>query len=207
MRKKLLCAAGVAVALQVACGADTKEQADALEHTGSQSAAETVWVVNVRNAHSGMCLNVLNWSTANGANVVQAADCSINSSKWKFVARGGGFFNIKAFHSDQCLNVLNFGNQNGADVVQALDCDEYSSQWWLEDRGNGLVNIRARHSGQCLNVLNWGTNNGADVVQAVDCNIMTSRWYIPTPGLFVPTPLPKNVGGPVCDVCLRAHDM
>jgi hypothetical protein len=179
----------------------------AAERTGNESAAQTIWAVNVRSAFSGMCLNVLNYSQANGAEVVQAADCSENSSKWEFLDLGNGYYNIKAIHSGQCLNVLSFGFNNGDAVVQALDCNEYSSQWWLQDRGNGLMNIRARHDGLCLNVLNWSNANGGQVVQAVDCDELTSRWFIPPPGVIIPFPLPHAIGGPVCDACMNPSQM
>jgi hypothetical protein len=182
MTKTALLFATLAFASQAACTAQTGDPESAAvdktaEQTGTQSAAESITVENVVNAYSGLCLNVLNLSEANGARVVQAQDCAEPSSKWQFVPLGGGYYNIKALHSGQCLNVLNFAYQNGAQVVQALDCNEYSSQWSLEDRGGGRLNIRARHDGLCLNVLNWGTSNGASVVQALDCNISTSMWY------------------------------
>src|SRR5207253_1349277 len=129
---------------QVACSAQVVDPsegaaAERAESTGTESAAQTIWAVNVKSAFSGLCLNVLNMSQSNGARVVQAADCNENSSKWEFLDLGTGYYNIKAIHSGQCLNVLNFGFHNGDPVVQALDCNEFSSQWWIQDRGNGLL--------------------------------------------------------------------
>jgi hypothetical protein len=210
-KKKVLVALVVLAAGQAACSAQVEPSGDVAaeraERTGTGSAAQTIWAVNVRSAFSGMCLNVLNMSQSNGARVVQAADCDENSSKWEFVDLGTGYYNIRAIHSGQCLNVLNFGFHNGDPVVQALDCNEYSSQWWIQDRGNGLLNIRARHDGLCLNVLNMSKSNGASVVQALDCDEMTSRWYIPQPGAIIPFPLPTAIGGPVCDACMNPNKM
>jgi hypothetical protein len=140
------------------------------------SHASALTVYNIKNVYSDMCLNVLNYGLENGADIVQAQDCSISSSKFELVPRGEGYYNIKALHSGQCVNVLNYAWTNGADVVQAVDCDLYSSQWKLVRLADDSYNIVARHSGQCLNVLNWGNFNGANVVQAQDCNVSTSRW-------------------------------
>ena len=134
------------------------------------------------NKHSGLCLNVLNYGQHNGANVVQATNCALTSSRWYF---SGGLLSMKmiASHSGQCLNVLNASTSNAANVVQAQDCTTLNSKWKITQIGwhNGekLYTIRARHSNKCLNVLNWGTSNACNVVQADDCSIATSHWIIP----------------------------
>ena len=132
------------------------------------------------NSFSGLCLNVLNFSQHNGANVVQATNCAIASSKWYVV--GSVEFVVSALHSGQCLNVLNSAQHNGANVVQAQDCTSANSRWRINhvgwQGGRKLFNLKAQHSDQCLNVLNWGLFNGANVVQAQDCSLPTSKWLI-----------------------------
>jgi hypothetical protein len=177
MRKIGFLFAVLAFASQAACAADTGSAPTSTEETGAQASASTPPLYRIRNAYSGECLNVLNWGTWNGADIVQALDCNEASSHWSFRYTDSGYYNIVSF-ADECVNVLNYGFHNGDNVVQALDCAEWSSQWKLIPVGNGSYQIQARHDGQYLNVLNWGNFNGAEVVQAVDGSISTSHWYL-----------------------------
>ena len=84
----------------------------------------------IKNYHSGLCLNVLDMGMHNGANVVQATNCSLSSSQWW--VNGFGFSTLAASHSGKCLNVLNSSMSNGGNVVQATDCAGLNSQWTIE---------------------------------------------------------------------------
>ena len=175
--KKYFYLAAIVLSSQVGCAAETGSAPP--EDAEKTASAETIVVEKIVNANSGMCLNVYNWGTQNGSNVVQARDCDIQTSKWQLIpiTQGSEIYWVKSVSSGKYLNVYEAGYHNGDNVVQADDQHQYASQWKKVARGNGLYNFVAMHDGMCLNVYAGGRNNGDNVVQAFNCDTLASMWY------------------------------
>jgi alpha-galactosidase len=128
--------------------------------------------------HSGKLADVLNASTADGANVVQWAANGQANQRWRFTDVGGGFFTVASVNSGKCLDV--FGGTgataDGARVVQWACHGGTNQQWRLQDLGTGYVNLVARHSNKCLDVNSASTADGAQIVQWT-CNGATNQQW------------------------------
>jgi len=132
----------------------------------------------LRARHSGRCLDVAGVSRDTGANVHQWDCHGGDNQKWRFMARGGGYYQIAAVHSGKCLDVAGVGMGNG-DNVQQWDCHGGENQLWKPvGIGGGAYRIGAKHSGKCLDVAGAGTGNGANIIQW-DChNGDNQQWTI-----------------------------
>lgn len=137
----------------------------------------------IKAKHSGMCLDVANYSYAHGASIVQATCGGGHNQQWRLVPYGDGQkFRIQARHSGMCLDVAHGSRQHAARVVQAT-CNGGSNQvWWfvqppgrapLVDGSLGLVpqvgnsvGIVVDHTGMALDVAHASQRHGAPVVQA-----------------------------------------
>ncbi|CAM5469989.1 RICIN domain-containing protein [Streptomyces avidinii] len=127
-----------------------------------------------RNANSGKCLEVADWSTANGAPVRQW-DCSGgNNQKWTWNSETLTMVNR---HSGKCLEIADWSMADGAPARQ-WDCSGGNNQkWnWMLQPG-GYVQMVVSHSGKSLEVIDWSTANGAAVRQWSGTSGANQRWY------------------------------
>lgn len=91
-------------------------------------------VYYVRNAYSGLCMNVQSDSTANGAAVIQWG-CSISAHNglWIFDSTntidGHSVTRLRNYHSGKCLNVAGDSLNNGAWLVR-YSCGNYDNEWF-----------------------------------------------------------------------------
>lgn len=121
----------------------------------------------LRARHSGRCLDVAGVGRDTGANVHQWDCHGGDNQKWRFMARGGGYYQIAAVHSDKCLDVAGVGMGNG-DNIHQWDCHGGDNQLWKPvGIGGGAYRIGTKHSGKCLDVV--GAGNGTNVIQW-DCH-------------------------------------
>jgi hypothetical protein len=119
--------------------------------------------------HSSRCVDVVNGSTADGAELIQYTCNGGNNQKWQFQSTGGGYFQVVAWHSGKCMDVSDRSTANGARVVQWPCNGGTNQQWQVQDAGSGYVRLVARHSGKCLDVVQASGANGARL-QQWDCN-------------------------------------
>ncbi len=129
----------------------------------SPAAAATGYNVLFGNAHSGKCLEILYYSTANFALAGQYDCHGGGNQQWNYNTSTGLIQNV---HSGKCLEVLYYYTHNGAEVGQ-YDCYGGQNQRWDMNRSNGL--IYNRHSRKCLEVYGYSTANFARVAQW-DCH-------------------------------------
>jgi hypothetical protein len=129
--------------------------------------------------HSGKLADVLNASTADGANAVQWTANGQTNQRWRFVDLGGGFFNVVSVNSGKCLDVFGGASAtgDGVRVVQWTCGSGTNQQWRLADAGSGYVNLVARHSSKCLDVNGAATTDGAQLVQWT-CNSGTNQQWL-----------------------------
>ena len=83
--------------------------------------------VQLKVAHSGMCLDVRSGSYTDGAQIIQNYCSSSQSQQWRFVyqswANGKNFYEVVARHSGKCLD------KSGWNVVQ-WNCHGADWQQW-----------------------------------------------------------------------------
>ncbi len=114
--------------------------------------------------HSGKCLDVYNFSSENGGNIVQW-DCSGGDNQQWVVTQSGGYYTITSAMSGKCLDVADWSTADGANIQQ-WDCSGAAvQQFCLQDEGNGYYGIVNVNSGKGLDIENISTENGANVMQ------------------------------------------
>ncbi|MFG3340835.1 RICIN domain-containing protein [Glycomyces sp. NPDC048151] len=144
-----------------------------LNADGSQewllSEAAPTGAVTLAARHSGKCVDVLNASTANGAETVQYACNGGANQEWSFQSLGNGYYRIAVGHSGKCLDVTGASTADAARVVQWTCGNGLNQQWEVRDSGSGYVRLVARHSGKCLDVPSSATADGTRLQQYA-CN-------------------------------------
>lgn len=117
--------------------------------------------------HSGKLADVLNASSADGANVVHWPANGQTNQRWQVRDLGGGYYNLVNVSSGKCLDVYGgaTATADGVRIVQWACNGGTNQQWRLQDLGTGYLNVIARHSSKCLDVFNAATTDGAQLVQ------------------------------------------
>lgn len=122
------------------------------------------------NQNSGLCLEVENASTSNGARVVQNTCDGSDHQDWTEVATTGGFA-LQSAHSGQCLDVKWALTSSGAEFIQ-WPCHGGNNQKfsWSGD------SLQVAHSGLCVDINGASTQAGALAVQN-PCNGTDSQKF------------------------------
>ncbi|MEV8588898.1 RICIN domain-containing protein [Streptomyces sp. NPDC051180] len=128
----------------------------------AQAAGPDYWLatVEIRAEHSGQCLEVADWSKANGAAVRQWPCTGGANQKWNRYSpkdNHGAYYYVNV-NSGKCLEIGGWGRNNGATANQ-WDC-----HWGLNQtfRGQfGLVMEYSYAANKCLEIADWSTQAGA----------------------------------------------
>ncbi|ARQ68777.1 family 43 glycosylhydrolase [Streptomyces marincola] len=158
------------------------------------------------NRHSGKALDLYNFATADGAEIVQWARNDGAWQQWQFVDAGGGYYRLRSRHSGKVLDVAGSSTADGAAIVQWTEGNRASQQFRLVDSPGGYVRLINRNSGKALDVLDFSVADGARVIQWPDHGGANQQWELVklgagTPGTFTN---PIKRGGP--DPWLQYHD-
>ncbi|WP_267088247.1 RICIN domain-containing protein [Streptomyces sp. NBC_00249] len=126
----------------------------------------------LQNYKSGKCLEVADWSTANGA-AVRQWDCHAGGNQLWAASFGSAGALVSNRHSGKCLEVADWSTANGA-AIRQWDCHGGANQRWdigvfTNDVGIDVTVLSNRHSGKCLEIADWRTDNGAPARQW-DCH-------------------------------------
>ncbi|WP_026925306.1 RICIN domain-containing protein [Glycomyces arizonensis] len=125
-------------------------------------------VTDIVNRNSGKCVDVVNGSTADGAEIIQY-DCHGGANQqWMLQDAGGGYYQIISQASGKCLDIDGASTSNSARAIQWPCNGQTNQQWEVRDAGGGHVELVARHSGKCLDVIDSSTANGTRL-QQYDC--------------------------------------
>ena len=103
------------------------------------------------NRHSGQVLEVFEYSTADGGNVVQWPDLNGPNQQWRFASSGEGYYRLINRNSGKAMDVYGFSTEPGGNVVQWADLNGWNQQWATPDTGNGCQQPDPgtnRHSGE-----------------------------------------------------------
>ncbi|MFD3943648.1 RICIN domain-containing protein [Streptomyces sp. NPDC058579] len=115
----------------------------------------------VRVGHSGQCLEVADWSTANGAAVRQWPCTGGANQQWEILyysATPVGAFYYRNVNSGKCLEIGGWGRNNGATANQ-WDCHYGMNQ--LFHNSSYLQTDPEFVWGKCLEIADWSTQPGA----------------------------------------------
>lgn len=140
--------------------------------TGAASASASVLppegsggVVQFWNKYTGMCLEIADWRTDNGAPARQWFCSDGANQKWYETTDSGGHHTYVNVNSGKCLEIADWRTDDGAPARQ-WDCHGGANQKWdfPDSPESILVN---RNSKQCLAVWDYGL--GVNAVQS-GCN-------------------------------------
>ncbi|MBB5955340.1 hypothetical protein FHS29_001921 [Saccharothrix tamanrassetensis] len=131
-----------------------------------------------RNDHSGKCLDVYGWSTADGGEIVQWNCHYGNNQLFEGIYHGDGSYSLKSVHSGKCIDLYGWSNDTGAKIVQ-WDCHFGNNQRWIPTWYEETASIRllSKHSGKALEVHGWSREDGAKAVQWDWHGGANQRWY------------------------------
>ncbi|MCD0443350.1 family 43 glycosylhydrolase [Glycomyces sp. A-F 0318] len=134
--------------------------------------------VQLRNRHSGLCLDDYEFGTEPGAEVRQWTCNGEAVQDWYLHDLGNGYHAIGNVYSNLCLDDYEFGTEPGAEVRQWTCNGLDVQQWEVVDAGGGYVNLVNRHSGLCLDDYEWGTRPGAEVRQWTCLDNAAQQWQL-----------------------------
>ncbi|WP_230686660.1 arabinofuranosidase catalytic domain-containing protein [Catellatospora vulcania] len=181
--------AGVAVAVQ----------------SGVALAATVGTPTRIVGGQSGRCLEVPNFSTANGAQT-QLWDCTGTPSQtWTYTAAGQ-----LMVYGNKCLDASGRGTANGTAAI-IWDCNGQSNQQWNVNTNGTITGVQ---SGLCLDAVGAATANGTKVNLWACHGGSNQQWTQaggPSPTPTASTSPPPPGSGP-CDIygaggtpCIAAH--
>jgi hypothetical protein len=119
--------------------------------------------------HSGRCLDLLDYSSANNARFVQY-DCYGGANQnLRVVQREGNYVELRPMHTpNKCMEPEGWVPMNGVPVVQFNCDDSVAQQWELWHRGDGWLSLKNRDTGKCLDVA-WADPNNWAAYHQWDC--------------------------------------
>ena len=147
---------------------------------------------------SGKCASVSDWSTTDGAALVQWT-CNTSSANqlWEVQSAGNGLYQLRSAHSDKCASVSGWSTANGAAIVQWTCGTGSDNQLWrLESAPDQRAYLRSKLSDKCISIANSSTSDGAAMVQW-DCGegSETQLWAVDAPEVHEPVTLVSQLSG------------
>ena len=145
--------------------------------------------------HTGKCIDVSGWSTANGGKLVQWACNGQDNQKFAMRDMGGSQYQVVSRSSGKCLD--NRGSKDGGtDVVQNACANTAAQLWTRRTSASGHSQLVSVGSGKCLNVRHYSSTNGAVIEQNTCTNSDSQQWALPAvaaqPAPEAPAPAPEE---------------
>jgi hypothetical protein len=138
------------------------------------SGNHTAKYYTIQNPHSQKILDILNASTAQGANLVQWGNHLGLSQQWDLVPIGS-FYEIVNRHSGMVLDDYHGGTTDGTPVVQWGNHNGLTQLWYLVPDGTN-DQIVSYNSSLVLDVYHAGIANGTPVIQWTSHNGPSQQW-------------------------------
>lgn len=143
------------------------------------------------NAHTNMCLEPQNNSTAEGTPVLQEPCKASGAQQWIYISEGSGGFQFKNAQTGLCLDAR--GGAANHTPVQQWPCNGISNEKWqvfVPAKGSLSAPVQSRvagNSGFCLDIPGGQTTVGL-AMQIYVCNQTVSQlWELkPANGVWVP---------------------
>ncbi|MFC9593989.1 RICIN domain-containing protein [Streptomyces sp. NPDC056944] len=127
------------------------------------------WIVTFKANHSGKCLEVADWSTANGAAVRQWTCTDGANQQWEQIPSNyPGEYYYRNMHSGKCMEIGGWGTNNGATANQ-WDCHWGLNQLFVTGQEKIITDFWYAQN-KCLEIADWRRDNGAPA-RLWDCHI------------------------------------
>lgn len=130
----------------------------------------------LQNRASGLLLETVDGSTADGADVVQWTDNGGSNQHWTITEVGSGLYELANAHSGKLLEAYQWSLENGGDVRQSPDYNYAIQRWSFTDLGDGYYRIDNDYSGKTLD--GYGESNGSDVIQYDYLGGANQQWQL-----------------------------
>nr|MDT0659907.1 RICIN domain-containing protein [Micromonospora sp. DSM 115978] len=128
------------------------------------------------NRHSGKALDLYNFSTADGAPIVQWSRNDGNQQQWQFIDAGSGYYKLRSRHSGKFLEMPNAND--GTQLIQNPDNGTTRQHFRVADSEGGHVRLINRHSNKALDIWEWSTADGGIVAQYADLDGWNQQWQM-----------------------------
>jgi hypothetical protein len=115
------------------------------------------------NRATGKCLEVSDWSTADGADVRTWSCHGGANQRWRFEPLADGTTRIVNQGSNKLLDVHACGTADGTDIRQYTWWDNACQRWSVLPTDGDWVQLRNPNSGKVADVADCGTADGTDV--------------------------------------------
>ncbi|WP_413254467.1 RICIN domain-containing protein [Streptomyces europaeiscabiei] len=135
------------------------------------------WYVLV-NRNSGKVLDGREFSTKDGAEVVQWRRHGGANQQWRFIESGDGYYRLQNRNSGKVLDDYNWSKTAGSDIVQWTDRNNTNQQFKLAESSDGYVRLINRFSGMAVEVDKASKADGGDVVQYRDLGGANQQWQL-----------------------------
>jgi len=123
----------------------------------------------IKNAYSGLYLDVNNGATDNGTNIQQWAYNGSTAQQFNLVSVGNGYYAIKTVcsNSAKALDVWGRSSSDGTNIATYSYSGGSNQQFKFVKQSDGSYAILTRISGDnsCLDDYNWSKSNGGNVCQ------------------------------------------
>lgn len=112
---------------------------------------------------NGNALDVANFSTADGADVMMWFVLGGNNQQFDVTALSDGTYSIRAVHSGKALDLYGWNTNDGAEVRQWTYTGADNQRWYINDTGNNYYSITAKLGGRAMDVWQMNMYAGAEV--------------------------------------------
>ena len=127
----------------------------------------------------GMCLDVWDGSSEDGANVQIYQSNGTAAQQWQFTYLNNGYYEIVAQCSGKALDVAHGWTDSGTNIWQYSRNSSDAQQWQLQDTGDGYYYLIPRlNTDLCLDVYDAGTTNGTNVQVWTKNQTDAQKWKI-----------------------------
>lgn len=136
--------------------------------------------MNLIAKHSGRCIDVPGFSTADSLTLEQY-DCAKQTNQaWTLGPTPdgiGGYYTLVAQHSGKCMDVPAGSTADGT-PIQQYTCNGGDNQLWqIEDHDDGYVTIKNKTSGKCIDIADFNTANKVPLRQFTCNGEVDQRWW------------------------------
>lgn len=173
----------------VGCAGEDALTDDPADSSGN--AVQTGTPLSVVSVHSGLALDVTDWSKSDGAAVQQWSYGGQANQQWELKAASNGAYTVVSVNSGKCLDVTDAGTANGARVQQWACHGGTNQQWKVEPAAGGTYTLVGVGSGKCLDVTDRSTANGAPL-QIWSCSGGDNQRWKLTAATSTGTPAPAG---------------
>ncbi|RYZ96637.1 MAG: carbohydrate-binding protein [Moraxellaceae bacterium] len=132
----------------------------------------------IKNRKSGLYMDVKDFSTANGAPILQWHFHGGTNQQFDFVDKGNGAYALRSVVSGKTIDIDAISNNNGAKAIQ-WDFAGGGNQIFVARKAEGnYYQLVATHSGKVLEIINGSLDPSAQVQQYDNNNQTTSHWEL-----------------------------